>query len=174
LGIMGARLNVSSELGVGTVFDFTLKFSKIERPQPSPDTGDQPNEVLTPSAERSDLRILYVEDSETNQLVMSAMMKRMGIELALASSATEGFDALTSEPFDVVITDIQMPEHSGLDLLEWVKSSPRTPNAMRIFACTANAGNDSLNEYERAGFNGVLTKPLDLQTLENFLSNLGE
>lgn len=68
--------------------------------------------------------------------------------------------------------DMGMAEHSGLDLLEWVKSSPRIPSAMRIFACTANAGNDSLNEYERAGFNGVLTKPVDLQTLENFLSNL--
>lgn len=43
---------------------------------------------------KKDLNILYVEDSETNQLVMSAMMERLGVSLALASSAKEGFDAL--------------------------------------------------------------------------------
>ena len=169
---MGARLNVSSKVGVGTVFDFALKFSKIDRPTQSASAGEDTERLLSSPSELSALNILYVEDSETNQLVMSAMMKRLGIEMALASSAREGFEALVSQPFDVVITDIQMPEHSGLDLLEWVKSSPKIPNAMRIFACTANAGNDSLNEYERAGFNGVLTKPVDLQTLENFLSKL--
>ena len=48
---------------------------------------------------------------------MSAMMERLGVNLALASSAKEGFDALKAKAFDVIITDIQKPEHSGLDLL---------------------------------------------------------
>ena len=114
----------------------------------------------------------YVEDSETNQLVMSAMMERLGVSLALASSATEGFDVLKETAFNVIITDIQMPEHSVLDLLQWIQESPGIPTDSRIFACTANAGSDAVKEFEAAGFEGVLTKPLDLQALEKFLASL--
>ena len=63
---------------------------------------------------------------------MSAMMERLGVNLALASSAKEGFDALKAKAFDVIITDIQMPEHSGLDLLQWIQESPGIPTSLRI------------------------------------------
>ena len=96
----------------------------------------------------------------------------MGVSLALASSAKEGFDALKPTAFNVVITDIQMPEHSGLDLLQWIQESPGISRDLRIFACTANAGSDAVKEFEAAGFEGVLTKPLDLQALEKFLVSL--
>ena len=43
---------------------------------------------------------------------------------------------------------------------------------MRRYACTANAGSDAIEEFEAAGFAGVLTKPLDLQSLEKFLARL--
>ena len=103
---------------------------------------------------------------------MSAMMERLGVNLALASSAKEGFYALKAKAFDVIITDIPMPEHSGLDLLQWIQESPGIPTSLRIFACTANAGSDAVKEFEAAGFEGVLTKPLDLQVLEKFLASL--
>jgi CheY-like chemotaxis protein len=103
---------------------------------------------------------------------MSAMMERLGVSLALASSAREGFDALKATAFDVIITDIQMPENSGLGLLQWIQDSPGIPADLRIFACTANAGSDAVKEFEAAGFEGVLTKPLDLQVLEKFLASL--
>ena len=121
---------------------------------------------------QKNFNILYVEDSETNQFVMSAMMERLGVNLALASSAKEGFDSLKAKAFDVIITDIQKPEHSGLDLLQWIQESPGSPTSFRIFACTANAGSDAMKEFEAAGFEGVLMKPLDLQLLEKFLASL--
>ena len=171
LETMGSRLNVSSTVGKGTVFDFTLKFSKL--PEEAPQTlSNGPEPVDKEVKKQKDFNILYVEDSETNQLVMSAMMERLGVSLALASSAKEGFDALKATAFDVIITDIQMPEHSGLDLLQWIQESPGIPTDLRIFACTANAGSDAVKEFLAAGFEGVLTKPLDLQVLEKFLTSL--
>ena len=65
-----------------------------------------------------------------------------------------------------------MPEYSGLDLLQWIQESPGIPGSLRIFACTANAGSDAVKEFEAAGFEAVLTKPLDLQVLEKFLATL--
>ena len=172
LETMGSRLNVSSTIGKGTVFDFTLKFSKLPEEEAPLTLTNSPEPVNKEVKKQKDLNILYVEDSETNQLVMSAMMERLGVSLALASSAQEGFDALKATAFDVIITDIQMPEHSGLDLLQWIQESPGIPTDLRIFACTANAGSDAVKEFEAAGFEGVLTKPLDLQVLEKFLASL--
>ena len=172
LETMGSRLNVSSTVGRGTVFDFALKFSKLSSEEVSRSLSSEPEQVHDEAREQKAFNILYVEDSETNQLVMSAMMERLGVNLALASSAKEGFDALKATAFDVIITDIQMPEYSGLDLLQWIQESHGIPTSLRIFACTANAGSDAVREFEAAGFEGVLTKPLDLQVLEKFLSSL--
>ena len=172
LETMGSRLNVSSTVGKGTVFDFTLKFSLLPAGEALRSLSKEPEQVNDDAKEQKTFDILYVEDSETNQLVMSAMMERLGVNLALASSAKEGFDALKATAFDVIITDIQMPEHSGLDLLQWIQESPGISTSMRIFACTANAGSDAVKEFEAAGFEGVLTKPVDLQGLEKFLSSL--
>ncbi|MEC7993122.1 MAG: ATP-binding protein [Pseudomonadota bacterium] len=151
LETMGSRLNVSSTVGKGTVFDFTLKFSKLPEEEAPLTLLNAPKQVGEEVKKQKDLNILYVEDSETNQLVMSAMMERLGVSLALASSAKEGFDALRATAFDVIITDIQMPEHSGLDLLQWIQESPGIPTDLRIFACTANAGSDAVKEFEAAG-----------------------
>jgi CheY-like chemotaxis protein len=172
LETMGSRLNVSSTVGRGTVFDFALKFSKLSAEEVSRSLSSEPEQADDEAREQKAFNILYVEDSETNQLVMSAMMERLGVNLALASSAKEGFDALKATAFDVIITDIQMPEYSGLDLLQWIQESHGIPTSLRIFACTANAGSDAVREFEAAGFEGVLTKPLDLQVLEKFLSSL--
>jgi CheY-like chemotaxis protein len=169
---MGSRLNVSSTVGKGTVVDFTLKFSKVSAEDVPRSLSNAPEQIDDEVKKEKNFNILYVEDSETNQLVMLAMMERLGVSLALASSAKEGFEALRATAFDVIITDIQMPEHSGLDLLQWIQDSPGIPTDLRIFACTANAGSDAVNEFEAAGFEGVLTKPLDLQVLEKFLASL--
>ncbi|MDG1034612.1 MAG: ATP-binding protein [Luminiphilus sp.] len=172
LAKMGSHLNISSTEGQGTVFDFSLKLAKLETGLDAGSAGLHTATQATGVSDTVDLKFLYVEDSETNQLVMSAMMDRLGVNLMLASSAQAGFEVLQTHAIDVVITDIQMPEYSGLDLLEWIQKTPSLKNELRVYACTANAGSDAVQEFEEAGFWGVLTKPLDLQALEKFLIGL--
>ena len=173
LDSMGAKLNISSEVGKGSVFDFALKLRNLEW-----DSENEAKSIAQATSPQeaesgiSSLEFLYVEDSETNQLVMSAMMERLGVKLRMASSAKEGFDILQTQDIDIVITDIQMPEHSGIDLISWIKQDPVLAEKLRVFACTANAGSDAVQEFEDAGFESVLTKPLDLQVLEKFLKQL--
>ena len=173
LDSMGSKLNISSELDRGSVFDFSLKLRNLEWESGNPvDASAREAVSLETDSGVSFLDFLYVEDSETNQLVMSAMMERLGVKLTMASSAKEGFDILQKQDIDIVITDIQMPEHSGIDLLSWIKQDPVLADKLRVFACTANAGSDAVQEFEEAGFESVLTKPLDLQVLEKFLERL--
>ena len=173
LDSMGSKLNISSELDRGSVFDFSLKLRNLEwETGNSVDTNAGEAVPVETDSGVSFLDFLYVEDSETNQLVMSAMMERLGVKLTMASSAKEGFDILQKQDIDIVITDIQMPEHSGIDLLSWIKQDPVLADKVRVFGCTANAGSDAVQEFEEAGFESVLTKPLDLQVLEKFLGRL--
>ena len=173
LDSMGSKLNISSELDRGSVFDFSLKLRNLEwETGNSVDTNAGEAVPVETDSGVSFLDFLYVEDSETNQLVMSAMMERLGVKLTMASSAKEGFDILKKQDIDIVITDIQMPEHSGIDLLSWIKQDHVLADKLRVFACTANAGSDAVQEFEEAGFESVLTKPLDLQVLEKFLERL--
>jgi len=173
LDSMGSKLNISSELDRGSVFDFSLKLRNLEWDSDN-QTGASPeaNVLQDIQSDVSSLDFLYVEDSETNQLVMSAMMERLGVKLTMATSAKEGFDILQRQDIDIVITDIQMPEHSGLDLISWIKQDSDLADKLRVFACTANASSDAVQEFECAGFESVLTKPLDLQVLEKFLARL--
>ena len=169
---MGSHLNISSTVGQGTVFDFSLKLAKLETGMDASSAGLHSLAQATGATAAVDLKFLYVEDSETNQMVMSAMMDRLGVNLMLASSAQAGFEVLQTHAIDVVITDIQMPEYSGLDLLAWIQKTPSLTSKLTVYACTANAGSDAVKEFEEAGFRGVITKPLDLQALEQFLARL--
>ena len=58
---------------------------------------------------------------------MKAMLMKMPVDLTMAESEKIGFDLVRSRAFDLVITDIQMPEHTGLELLEWIQRDVPIP-----------------------------------------------
>ena len=107
------------------------------------------------------LRVLYVEDTSLNRVVMKAMLAKMPVDLTMAESAKIGFDLVRSRALDLVITDIQMPEHTGLELLEWIQRDVPIP----VIAFTANADEAAREVFLQAGFAGVLTKPLNSKGL---------
>ena len=107
------------------------------------------------------LRILYVEDTSLNRVVMKAMLAKMPVDLTMAESAKIGFDLVKRRVFDLVITDIQMPEHTGLELLEWIQRDLSLP----VIAFTANADETAREVFLQAGFADVLTKPLNSKGL---------
>jgi len=107
------------------------------------------------------LRILYVEDTSLNRVVMKAMLAKVPVDLTMAESAKIGFDLVKRHVFDLVITDIQMPEHTGLELLEWIQRDLSLP----VIAFTANADEAAREVFLQAGFADVLTKPLNSKGL---------
>ena len=106
-----------------------------------------------------------MEDVEVNQFFMSAMAKRLGVELTVAGSALEGYELIETQPFDLVLTDIQMPQHDGTELLQWVRENPDIPRDLPIFAFTAHAEDERAEDFSAMGFDYVLTKPLQFKDL---------
>ena len=159
LDAMDSKLDVCSEIGRGSTFSFTLDLPLAEEPK-----GEEDHESsVSPLTEN--LRVLYVEDVEVNQFFMSAMAKRLGIELTVAGSALEGYGLIETQPFDLVLTDIQMPQHDGTELLQWVRENPDIPRDLPIFAFTAHAEDERAEEFSAMGFDYVLTKPLQFKDL---------
>lgn len=173
---MNSELVVESTLGVGTSASFELRLpgansAEIEKVETiEPGTLPLPSILDSELDDRrsSSLKVLYVEDADMNRLVMKAMMKKFAVELTMAESAVEGLKLARDDRFDLIITDIQMPFHTGIELRQWLADDNAiySPN---IIAFTANAETAKIKEYIDLGFNDVLTKPLTLAKFGIFL-----
>ena len=111
-------------------------------------------------------RVLLIEDNEINRTVARMMLEPWGVELEEAEDGASGLAQLMKSDFDLVLTDIQMPGLSGIDVTERVRQLPDPRRAATpIIALTANAFRADVERYLAAGVNACLTKPYDEATL---------
>jgi|GEM_PF-2324895 len=108
------------------------------------------------------LRILLVEDSENNSMLMEFYLKGLNHRLDIAKDGEEGLALYKREPFDIVFMDVEMPVMDGIEctrqLREWEKKNGKAP--VRIVALTAHALNEIKSKITVAGGDAFLTKPI--------------
>lgn len=110
-------------------------------------------------------RILLAEDSRINAEVIKTLIRKRDGEVVHATCGLEALSKASSEAFDLMIFDINMPDIGGIELLQQVKSSPacavnaKTP----VLACTANAMEDQVARYLESGFSAVIRKPFKVE-----------
>lgn len=105
------------------------------------------------------LRVLVVDDSETNRLVAAGLLRPLEAKVTLASNGREAVSRFDEGAFDLVLMDIRMPEMDGLAALRAIRAKPdgaHTP----VIAMTANVMDFQVRAYEAEGFDAVLAKPL--------------
>jgi signal transduction histidine kinase/CheY-like chemotaxis protein len=118
-------------------------------------------------------RVLLVEDNPVNQEVAQAMLQQLGVEAVSAWSGEEALEKLTSDRFEVVLMDCQMPRLDGYATTsrfrDWEKEHqrPRTP----IVALTANALTGDAEKCFAAGMDRYLSKPFSSDQLYQVLES---
>ena len=106
-------------------------------------------------------RLLLVEDSVTNQLVASTLLKIAGYRVDMASNGMEAVNAVKSTPFDLVLMDIAMPEMDGIAATKAIRALPAPAGRTPIIAMTANAMVGDRERFLDAGMNDYVPKPIE-------------
>jgi signal transduction histidine kinase/CheY-like chemotaxis protein len=113
------------------------------------------------------LQVLLAEDNAVNQRLAASLLERRGHKVTIAANGREALAAVTAQPFDVVLMDVQMPEMGGFEATAAIRAleSGRTTSRLPIIAMTAHAMKGDRERCLAAGMDEYLTKPLDSRRL---------
>ena len=107
-------------------------------------------------------KILIVEDSPDNMKLFRTLLTLKGHEVAGLSGGEGLLDAIEQGAPDLVLMDIQLPGKDGFALLKEIRSSPF--GTVRVVALTAHAMTGDRERALQAGFDGYITKPIDVRS----------
>lgn len=114
------------------------------------------------------LHILLVDDNRTNRKLGQKVLGRLGYEIDLAENGLESVEVARKHAYDLILMDVEMPVMDGVGACHLIKEEfgQQSP---RIVALTANAIAGDREKYLASGFDGYLSKPLDLEVLKQQL-----
>ena len=113
------------------------------------------------------MHILLVEDHSDTRFVLTNLLTRYGHDVAAAENVTDALQLLDNLLFDILLSDIGLPDGNGLQLVQEAKRRQR----MRMtVALTALATDEDRERGREAGFDHYLTKPLDFDRLRSVLA----
>jgi CheY-like chemotaxis protein len=144
-----------------------LNGGRPAQPRPSGPLGFKPMSDAVP------LRVLLAEDNPINQKVGLALLGRFGYGADVVANGLEAVEAVTRQPYDVVLMDIQMPEMDGIEAAQALrrKLGDKCPV---LVALTANAFHGAREQYLAQGFDDYLSKPILPPALRQLISRVGK
>lgn len=163
---LGGSLTVSSEVGIGSVFEVRIgigELSEVESLEPSRQVpGADIRDGAPAACDLADLQVLVVDDGDTNRKLIRLMLERNGAKVRVAENGQVALDMAERTPFDVILMDMQMPVMDGYTATARLRSRGFTGP---IIALTAHAMKGDREKCDQAGCSGYLPKPIDSQQL---------
>jgi CheY-like chemotaxis protein len=181
-GLLGGSIVVQSETGVGSVFTLTLPFKynaaaavepvRVAAPAPPPPVED----VIEPMSVPDDREILVaggrsilvIEDDEGFTMILRDLVREMGFQCVVAPTAGDGLRAAAQYRPNAIVLDINLPDHSGLGVLDQLKRNPAT----RHIPVHVISAADHKREALELGAVGYALKPAKREELVEALRRL--
>jgi len=151
----------SDKGGAGFKVDFTLDLHLDANEQ------EQAEEAIPVALQGK--RILFAEDQKTLQLLTSKLLRDAGAEVVVCDNGKQALDAFRVGEFDIVLTDLMMPEMNGDELIRHIRADGFTGQVVALTAATIGKETEKLIE---AGADAVLNKPLDIHAMKRTIAGL--
>ncbi|PYK32435.1 MAG: hypothetical protein DME58_05830 [Verrucomicrobia bacterium] len=164
----GGHIRVQSS-GKNQGATFTIELNTVERPIERDGHGEDLSADRKPDvAVTSDRRLLLVDDHYDTCLSMKRMLERRGYQITVAHSAEQAVEKVRTQEFDLLISDIGLPDRSGYELMRELRLNKRLPG----IALSGFGSEQDVNQAREAGFAEHLTKPINFERLEKTIQSL--
>ena len=155
--LQGGTMEVKSEVNKGSSFIVTLTFKKEKDFKPLPQESTL---QFNGSQLFSDHQVIVIDDDKLNLQLTEIIFTKWGLKADFVMNGREAIQKIDQNSYDLIITDIQMPEFSGIDLAKYVRSlKDPSKSKVTILAFTANVMKDDIQKYLDSGINDYLLKP---------------
>lgn len=160
IGMMGGKLEVKSEYGVGSEFFFTIPQKTVSDEMAKQECKQ--DTVMNFTA--PDARILIVDDNEMNRKVAVGLLKPLQIQIDVAENGKKALSMIEKEKYDLIFMDHMMPVMDGVEATRCLRKMEDTYfRKVPVIALTADAMAESQKLFTEAGMNDFLPKPIDFR-----------
>lgn len=161
----GGNISVESAEKKGSTFSFEVTYQKTKKPE-----TEQSGALKTGAEEQilAGRKILLADDNALNILLASTILKKHKIAFDVAYNGKEALDLFNENEYDLVLTDIQMPEMGGMELTQKIRNSAKLAKRnVPVLGVTANVMQEDRERYLASGMNELVLKPfLEQELLE--------
>lgn len=162
---MGGNINVSSELNSGSTFFFSFMAEKAAKQNRK--LRQKISEINPNMGKLHPLKILMAEDNSVNQMVGRKILEKLGYKIDIVANGMEAVNAALTNSYDVILMDQHMPEMDGIEATVEIRKHKK--NTIKIFALTASAFKEDKDRCLRAGMDGFMTKPIEIDEIVSAL-----
>ncbi|WP_243544510.1 ATP-binding protein [Pseudodesulfovibrio tunisiensis] len=165
--LMGGSVSVTSTPSVGTTVHFAVGLTRAEHIRSNSDRS-------CPDTPEPGRRILIAEDDRVNRLALSGFVEKLGHVPVCVENGRQALDKLSTEQFDCVLLDVQMPVLDGLETISFIRNAHefREMREIPVAALTARAMRGDREEFLDAGMDAYVAKPVDFEDLKRVLGML--
>jgi len=169
--MMGGRMEVKSELGLGTQFTVYLDFERIDELDEETDNSGG-GQIMQLNGKK----VLLCEDNAMNTEIARVMLEMRGIKVVCVTNGELGVKTFAAAPdgdFDAILMDLRMPVMNGYDATERIRALERPDAAtIPIVAMSADAFEDDVKKSLAIGMSAHVSKPIDPEKLFDVLGKL--